>query len=147
MQPALDGAGAALEHGGDLLDRQLVPVVQLEGDLLASESTRFSGAQYPVNFYSFFGALRGCYNLELSARFGWVGCAGAQVGVLGSRESGGDEHRAQGLWLAAEAATAGAAITTAAVVTTTTVAAIAAPPGAGVTAATTVAATTAPPAC
>lgn len=78
---------------------------ELEGDLLASESTRFTGAQYPVNFYSLFGALRGCYNLELSARFGWVGCAGAQVGVLGSRESGGDERRAQGLWLAAEAAT------------------------------------------
>lgn len=78
---------------------------ELEGDLLASESARFTGAQYPVNFYSLFGALRGCYTLGLSMRFGWVGCVGGQLGTLGTRESGGDEHRAQGVWLAAEAAT------------------------------------------
>lgn len=79
--------------------------VELEGDLLASESARFTGAQYPVNFHTLYGALRGCYTLALSERLGWVGCAGAQLGTLGTREGGGDEHRAQGLWLAAEAAT------------------------------------------
>lgn len=78
---------------------------ELEGDLLASESTRFSGAQYPVGFHSFFGAVRGCYTLEASRRFGWVGCAGAELGTLGTREHGGEQHRAQGLWLAAEALT------------------------------------------
>ncbi len=78
---------------------------ELEGALLASESTRFAGAQYPVSFHSFFGALRGCYTLELSRRFGWVGCAGGELGTLGTREHGGEQHRAQGLWLAAEALT------------------------------------------
>ena len=78
---------------------------ELEGDLLASESTRFTGAQYPVSFYSFFAGLRGCYTLELSSRFGWVGCAGGELGSLGTSERGGDRHRAQGLWLAAEAVT------------------------------------------
>jgi hypothetical protein len=76
----------------------------LEGDLLATESTRFSGAQYPVGFHSFFGTLRGCYTLELSRRFGWLGCAGGQLGTLGSSELGGEQHRAEGLWLAAEVA-------------------------------------------
>lgn len=78
---------------------------ELEGDLLASESTRFFGAQYPVGFHTFFGALRGCYTVELSQRFGWLGCAGGELGTLGTREHGGEEHRAQGLWLAAEALT------------------------------------------
>jgi len=78
---------------------------EIEAALLASESTRFSGAQYPVGFHSVFGALRGCYTLELSRRLGWVGCAGAELGTLGARERGGEEHRAQGLWLAAEALT------------------------------------------
>lgn len=78
---------------------------ELEGDLLASESTRFSGAQYPVRFHSMFGALRGCYTLELSRRLGWLGCAGGELGTLGTRERGGEQHRAQGLWLAAEVST------------------------------------------
>jgi hypothetical protein len=78
---------------------------ELEGDLLASESARFSGAQYPVGFHTFFGALRGCYTLELSQRLGWVGCAGAELGTLGTREHGGEQHRAQGVWFAAEALT------------------------------------------
>jgi hypothetical protein len=73
--------------------------------VLASESTRFSGAQYPVSFYSFFAGLRGCYTLAVSTRFGWVACAGGELGSLGTRERGGDEHRAEGLWLAAEAST------------------------------------------
>jgi hypothetical protein len=79
--------------------------VELEADVLASESTRFSGARYPVSFHSYFAVLRGCYTLELSSRFGWVGCAGGELGSLGTRERGGDQHRAQGLWLAAEAST------------------------------------------
>ena len=108
--------------GGPLTDASVFPVpqfgggafvglafdrfrVELEADLLASETTRFSGAQYPVGFYSYFAILRGCYTVGLSARFGWVGCAGGQVGSLGSHERGGEEHRAQGLWLAAEAST------------------------------------------
>jgi hypothetical protein len=78
---------------------------EIEGALLASESTRFSGAQYPVGFHSIFGALRGCYTFELSLRLQWVGCAGAELGTLGTREHGGERHRAQGLWLAAEALT------------------------------------------
>jgi hypothetical protein len=77
--------------------------VELEGDVLASESTRFSGAQYPVSFYSYFGTVRGCYMLDLSPRFGWVACAGGELGSLGTRERGGDQRQAQGLWLAAEA--------------------------------------------
>jgi hypothetical protein len=79
--------------------------LELEGDLLASESTRFRGAQYPVSFYSYFGALRGCHTFELSPRFGWMACAGGELGSLGTHERGGDERRAQGLWLAAEAST------------------------------------------
>jgi hypothetical protein len=108
--------------GGPLTDSGIFPVpqfgggvhvglglgrfqVELEGDILASETKRFSGAQYPVGFYSYFAGVRGCYNLELSARFGWVGCMGGEVGSLSTHERGGDEHRAQGLWLAAEALT------------------------------------------
>lgn len=79
--------------------------VELEADLLASETTRFSGALYPVGFHSYFAILRGCYRVGLSARLGWMGCVGGQVGSLGTRERGGEEHRAQGLWLAAEAST------------------------------------------
>jgi hypothetical protein len=78
---------------------------ELEGAWLASESTRFTGALYPVGFRSIFGAIRGCYTLELSQRLGWVGCAGGELGTLGTRERGGDERRADGLWLAAEAST------------------------------------------
>lgn len=78
---------------------------ELEGVLLATESTRFSGAQHPVNFHSLFGAARGCYVFELSERFSWVGCGGAELGTLGTRERGGEQHRAQGVWLAAEAST------------------------------------------
>jgi hypothetical protein len=93
------GAGAQL---GVVVGRLRAEV---EAALLASESTRFSGAQSPVGFHSIFGALRGCYTLELSLRLEWVGCAGAELGTLGTREHGGEEHRAQGLWLAAEALT------------------------------------------
>lgn len=108
--------------GGPLTDASIFPVpqfgggvhvgvafdrfqVELEGDILASETTRFSGAQYPVGFHSYFADVRGCYILGLSTRFGWVGCIGGEVGSLGTHERGGDEHRAQGLWLAAEVAT------------------------------------------
>jgi hypothetical protein len=108
--------------GGPITDSSIFPVpqfgggahvglalgrfqVELEGDILASETKRFSGAQYPVGFYSYFADLRGCYNLGLSTRFGWVGCIGGEVGSLGTHERGGDEHRAQGLWLALEAST------------------------------------------
>jgi hypothetical protein len=108
--------------GGPLTDLSIFPVpqfggglelglvagdfrVELEADLLASESTRFSGAQYPVSFHSYFAGLRGCYTLELSSRFGWVACAGGELGSLGTHERGGDEHRAQGVLLAAEAST------------------------------------------
>jgi hypothetical protein len=79
--------------------------LELEADVLASESTRFGGARYPVGFHSYFGGLRACYTLELSSQLGWVGCAGGELGTLGTRERGGDQHRAQGLWLAAEAST------------------------------------------
>jgi hypothetical protein len=79
--------------------------LELEADVLASESTRFDGARYPVNFHSYLAGLRGCYAFELSERFGWVACAGAEVGTLGTRERGGESHRASGLWLAAEAST------------------------------------------
>lgn len=108
--------------GGPLTDLRIFPVpqfgggvqlglvvgalrVEVEADVLASESTRFEGARYPVTFHSYFGGLRGCYTLELSSRLGWVGCAGGEVGSLGTRERGGEQHRAQGLWLAAEAST------------------------------------------
>jgi hypothetical protein len=108
--------------GGPLTDLEVFPVpqfggglqvglaltrfrVELEGDLLASESTRFEGAQYPVSFYSLFGALRGCYTVPLSSRLGWVACAGGQLGTLGTRERGGESRAADGLWLAAEAST------------------------------------------
>jgi hypothetical protein len=68
--------------------------VELEADVLASES-----------FRSYFAGLRGCYTLDLSSRFGWVSCAGGELGSLVTRELGGDQHRADGLWLAAEAST------------------------------------------
>jgi hypothetical protein len=79
--------------------------IELEGDVLASESTRFTGARYPVSFHSYFGGLRACYELRISSRFGWVGCAGGELGSLGTHERGGAEHRADGLWLAVEAST------------------------------------------
>jgi hypothetical protein len=79
--------------------------VELEGDALASESTLFTGAQYPVSFHSFIAGVRGCYALDLTEGVEWLGCAGAEVGELGSRESGGASRRSSGLWLAAEAAT------------------------------------------
>ena len=101
------GDGAKLLDGGGVqvgldLDRFRV---ELEADLLASESTRFEGAQYPVSFYSLFGGLRGCYALPLSSRLGWVACAGGQLGSLGTRERGGESREADGLWLAAEVST------------------------------------------
>lgn len=116
-------ASAKLVMGaGPLTDLAIFPVAQfgggayvglvrgplsaeLEGALLASESTRFAGAQYPVSFYSLSGALRGCYTLDLSARFGWAACVGGEMGSLGSRERGGEQRRAHGLWLAGEVST------------------------------------------
>lgn len=78
---------------------------ELEGDLLASESTRFEGAEYPVNFYTLLGAVRGCYAPRFGERLIWAACAGGEVGTLGTREIGGDSRRAQGAWLAAEVLT------------------------------------------
>ena len=78
---------------------------ELEGDALASESTRFAGAEYPVNFYSVLGALRGCYVPQLTERLFWAMCAGGELGMLGAREQGGASRRSDGLWLAAEVAT------------------------------------------
>jgi hypothetical protein len=79
--------------------------VELEGDALASESTLFTGAQYPVSFHSLTSALRGCYTFELSEHLEWLGCAGAQLGELGAHEHGGESRSSRALWLAAEAAT------------------------------------------
>jgi hypothetical protein len=108
--------------GGALTDLDVFPVPQfggslqfgiggrhfraeLEGDALASESTLFTGAQYPVSFHSLTAVLRGCYGLELSERLEWLGCVGGQLGQLGAHEHGGESRDSQGLWLAAEAAT------------------------------------------
>lgn len=93
--------GAALQFG---LSYRSVRA-ELEGDALASESTRFAGAEYPVNFYSVLGALRGCYVPELTERLSWALCAGGELGMLGAREQGGLSRRSDGLWLAAEVAT------------------------------------------
>jgi hypothetical protein len=93
--------GAAIQLG--LAYRSLR--AELEADALASESTRFVGAEYPVNFYSVLGALRGCHVPSLTERLGWALCAGGELGSLGAREQGGVSRRASGLWLAAEVAT------------------------------------------
>jgi hypothetical protein len=78
---------------------------EIEADVLASESTRFAGAQYAVNFWSAFGGLRACYDVRLTERLGWLGCAGGELGSLGTKELGGQQRRTQGLWLAAQALT------------------------------------------
>jgi hypothetical protein len=93
--------GAALQLG--LHARSLR--AELEADALASESTRFDFAEYPVNFYTLLGALRGCWVPQLTERLTWASCAGGQLGSLGAREQGGESRRSHGLWLAAEAAT------------------------------------------
>jgi hypothetical protein len=79
--------------------------VELEGALLASESTRLGRAQFPVTFSSFSGGVRGCYELELGDRFTWVGCLGAELGRIGTHEQGGEGVRTRGSWLAARALT------------------------------------------
>lgn len=93
--------GAAIQIG--LSYRSLR--AELEGDALASESTRFAAAAYPVNFYTVLGALRGCYVPQLTERLSWAVCAGGQLGMLGAREQGGVSRRSDGVWLAAEVAT------------------------------------------
>jgi hypothetical protein len=93
--------GAAIQVG--LSHRSLR--AELEGGALASESTRFAGAEYPVNFHTVMGALRGCYVPQLTERLFWAVCAGGELGMLGAREQGGVSRRSDGLWLAAEVAT------------------------------------------
>ena len=78
---------------------------EIEADLLASESTRFAGAQHAVNFWSVFGGLRACYDLPLTERLVWLGCAGGDLGSLGTSELGGQQRRTRGLWLAAQGLT------------------------------------------
>lgn len=79
--------------------------VEVEGDVLSSRSGALAGARYPMSFTSVLGALRGCYAAQVTARLGWLACAGAELGSLGTREHGGEERRARGLWLAAQALT------------------------------------------
>ncbi len=78
---------------------------EIEADVLASESTRFAGAQHAVNFWSLFGGLRACYDARLTERLVWLGCAGGELGSLGTKELGGQQRRTQALWLAAQALT------------------------------------------
>lgn len=92
--------GAALQVG--LSHRSLR--AELEGAAMASESTRFTGAEYPVNFYTVLGALRGCYVPQLTERLFWALCAGGELGMLVAREQGGVSRRSDGLWLATEVA-------------------------------------------
>ena len=93
--------GAALRLG--LRHRSLL--LELEGAGLASESTRFDGAEYPVNFYTVFGAVRACLAPRFGERLAWAACAGGELGSLGTHEQGGVSRRAGGTWLAAEAST------------------------------------------
>lgn len=79
--------------------------IELEGDLLTSSRRRFSSSRYPVSFSSLIGGVRGCYAATVTARLGWLGCVGAELGSLRTREYGGEERRARGLWLAAQALT------------------------------------------
>lgn len=76
--------------------------VEIEGDILASESASLQGAEQRVSFTSFVGAGRACHALMLTARLAWVGCAGMQAGMLGTHELGGDERQRRGPWLASE---------------------------------------------
>lgn len=79
--------------------------LELEGQLMASESTMFAGAEYPVSFSSLFGALRGCYGVNVTGRLAWLGCAGGELGSLGTSELGGEGRSTRAFWLAAEALT------------------------------------------
>jgi len=79
--------------------------VEVEGDVLASGRATLAGAEHPVSFSSMFGGLRGCYGTRVTEQLEWLGCAGGEVGSLATLELGGDERRASGLWLAAQALT------------------------------------------
>jgi hypothetical protein len=121
IAPAATRGLAISIAGGALTDLDVFPVpqfggglqlwlgsgrlrVELEGDALASESTLFAGARYPVSFRSFTAGLRGCYALDLSEGLSWLACAGAELGELGAHERGGESRRSGALWVAAEAA-------------------------------------------
>jgi hypothetical protein len=79
--------------------------VEVEGDLLGSESTRLPRARYPVTFSSLLVGLRGCYELKLGERLGWPACLGGEIGSIGTKELGGQRLQASGLWLAAQVVT------------------------------------------